>query len=88
MTGRAAGPGCPERASETAYGGLVLVAREDGRRACRSLWRCPARLHWWRWTDRPDDPLEPCPLQRCTAPRPHGCIRAPFSTLSTAPRGP
>ncbi|MFF3467568.1 dehydrogenase [Streptomyces sp. NPDC002619] len=65
MTVREAGPGCPECAAQTVYGGLVLVRRdEDGLRVCRSLWRCPAPHVSWRWADRPDDPLEPCPYPR------------------------
>ncbi|MGQ4419798.1 group II intron reverse transcriptase/maturase [Streptomyces sp. SAS_269] len=37
-------------------------AEDDGRRTCRALWRCTGRHVWWRWADRPEDPLETCPV--------------------------
>lgn len=44
-------------------GGLVLSERkDDGRRTCRSLWRCADRHVWWSWADRPEEPLEICPV--------------------------
>jgi hypothetical protein len=44
-------------------GGFVLSKREDdGRRTCRSLWKCSGRHVWWYWVDRPDEPLEACPV--------------------------
>lgn len=44
-------------------GGLVLTEREDdGRRTYRSLWRCDDRHIWWQWADRPNEPLEVCPV--------------------------
>lgn len=53
---------CPECRQPLKSGGLVLVKRDDdGRRACRSLWRCADR-HTWRWVDRPEEPLEVCPV--------------------------
>ncbi|MEU4087714.1 dehydrogenase [Streptomyces aureus] len=56
-------PDCPECGRPMRSGGLVLSGREDdGRRACRSVWKCPDRHVWWRWADRPDGPLEVCPV--------------------------
>uniref|UniRef100_UPI0028118970 dehydrogenase n=1 Tax=Streptomyces sp. TaxID=1931 RepID=UPI0028118970 len=55
-------PSCPECGKPLTAGGLVLSADGDGRRACRSLRRCADRHTWWRWTHRPDDPLELCPV--------------------------
>jgi hypothetical protein len=44
-------------------GGLVLSEREDdGRRTCRSLWRCADGRVWWRWGDRPNEHMEACPV--------------------------
>ncbi|MFF7162859.1 dehydrogenase [Streptomyces sp. NPDC008086] len=61
MTDKA--PTCPECSQPMKSGGLVLVKREaDGRRTCRSLWRCADRHIWWSWADRPDEPLEVCPV--------------------------
>ncbi|EDY56155.1 dehydrogenase [Streptomyces sviceus ATCC 29083] len=51
---------CPECSRPLAAGGLVLSRRDDGQRVCRSLWRCAAWHTWWRWTDRPEEPLEVC----------------------------
>ncbi|MZD58044.1 dehydrogenase [Streptomyces sp. SID5606] len=54
---------CPECRQPLKSGGLVLVTRDDdGRRACRSLWRCADRHTWWQWADRPGEPLEVCPV--------------------------
>jgi hypothetical protein len=36
--------------------------RKPGRRTCRALWRCTGRHVWWRWADRPEEPLEACPM--------------------------
>lgn len=48
---------CPECSQPLKSGGLVLSKRDDdGRRACRSLWRT-----WWQWADRPEVSLEVCP---------------------------
>lgn len=44
-------------------GGFVLSKwEEDARRTRRALWRCAGRHVWWGWADRPDEPLEVCPL--------------------------
>ncbi|RSR98181.1 dehydrogenase [Streptomyces sp. WAC04189] len=54
---------CPECRQPLKSGGLVLVKRDDdGRRVCRSLWRCTDRHTLWRWADRPEEPLEVCPV--------------------------
>ncbi|KKD03262.1 hypothetical protein [Streptomyces sp. WM6386] len=56
-------PVCPECSRPMRSGGLVLSQREDdGRRACRSLWKCADRHVWWRWADRPNAPWEFCPV--------------------------
>ncbi len=56
-------PDCPECRQPMESGGLVLSGREDdNRRACRALWRCPERHIWWNWADRPDEPLDACPV--------------------------
>ncbi|TKT01639.1 dehydrogenase [Streptomyces lasalocidi] len=56
-------PVCPECGAAMRAGGLALCLREDdGRRACRALWRCAGRHVWWRWADRVDSPLEKCPV--------------------------
>ncbi|RDD89360.1 dehydrogenase [Streptomyces parvulus] len=60
-------PACPECRQPMYSGGLILSKRQDdGRRTCRSLWRCARgvcqRHVWWRWVDRPDGPLEICPV--------------------------
>lgn len=56
-------PACPECGRPMRSGGSVLSGRrDDGRRACRSLWRCAGRHLWWKWADRPGEPLEACPL--------------------------
>ncbi|MFF9406579.1 dehydrogenase [Streptomyces anandii] len=56
-------PACPECSQPMKFGGFVLVGREDdGRRTCRALWRCTGRHVWWRWADRPEEPLETCPM--------------------------
>ncbi|KMS90568.1 MULTISPECIES: hypothetical protein [Streptomyces] len=56
-------PTCPKCGDLMQFGGFVLVKREDdGRRACRVLWRCTGRHVWWRWGDRPEEPLEACPM--------------------------
>ncbi|MFF3563041.1 dehydrogenase [Streptomyces sp. NPDC002574] len=52
-------PGCSQRMKD---GGLAVFKREDdGRRVCRSLWKCTHRHVWWKWADRPDEPWEACP---------------------------
>ncbi|MGW1806498.1 dehydrogenase [Streptomyces sp. NPDC002078] len=57
------GPACPECSLPMRFGGFVLATREDeARRTCRTLWRCTGRHVWWRWADRPDEPLEICPV--------------------------
>ncbi len=54
-------PACPKCGRPMKSGGFVLCQRkDDGRRTCRTLWRCTARHTWWRWADRPDEPLEVC----------------------------
>ncbi|MFF3464888.1 dehydrogenase [Streptomyces sp. NPDC001984] len=56
-------PACPECGQPMKSGGFVLSEREDdGRRTCRSLWKCVDRHVWWGWADRPDEPLEVCPV--------------------------
>lgn len=56
-------PACPKCRHPMKSGGLLLSEREDdGRRTCRALWRCANRHTWWQWADRPDDPLELCPV--------------------------
>ncbi|MDX2677458.1 dehydrogenase [Streptomyces soliscabiei] len=56
-------PACPECSQPMKSGGFVLSGREDdNRRACRALWRCAGRHLWWNWADRPDEPLEVCPV--------------------------
>ncbi|WP_079078635.1 dehydrogenase [Streptomyces sp. DSM 15324] len=56
-------PACPDCGLPMESGGLVLSGRDDdGRRACRSLWRCAGRHVWWGWADRPEEPLEVCPV--------------------------
>ncbi|MFB8137655.1 dehydrogenase [Streptomyces mirabilis] len=56
-------PACPECSKPMKSGGFVLSQREDdGRRTCRTLWRCTGRHVWWRWADRSDAPLEVCPV--------------------------
>jgi hypothetical protein len=58
-----AAPDCPECSQPMKSGSFVLSKREnDGRRTCRSLWGCTGRHVWWRWADRPDDPLKACPV--------------------------
>ncbi|AZP21034.1 dehydrogenase [Streptomyces aquilus] len=54
---------CPTCGRPLKYGGLVLTVREDdGKRTCRALWKCATRHLWWQWSDRPDAPLETCPV--------------------------
>ncbi|MEU0411160.1 DUF2235 domain-containing protein [Streptomyces griseorubiginosus] len=56
---------CPACDGPLRSGGMLLVHREDdGLRACRTLWRCAERHHWWRWADRPGKPLEECPYPK------------------------
>ncbi|WP_340379029.1 dehydrogenase [Streptomyces sp. SS7] len=56
-------PACPDCGLPMESGGLVLSGRDDdGRRACRSLWRCAGRHVWWGWADRSGEPLEVCPV--------------------------
>ncbi|MEU3612504.1 dehydrogenase [Streptomyces sp. NPDC006872] len=56
-------PACPECSRPMEFGGFVLSRRgDDDRRVCRSLWRCAGRHFWWNWADRPDAPLEACPV--------------------------
>ncbi len=57
------GPTCSDCGQPMKSGGFVLSEREDdGRRICRVLWRCAGRHVWWRWADRPGEPLEVCPV--------------------------
>ncbi|MFH9586839.1 dehydrogenase [Streptomyces luteogriseus] len=56
-------PDCPECSEPMKAGGFVLAKREeDGRRVCRSLLGCAGGHVWWRWADRPYEPLEDCPV--------------------------
>ncbi|MFF9098349.1 dehydrogenase [Streptomyces sp. NPDC014802] len=58
-------PACPDCSQPMRFGGFVLCKREDdGRRTCRALWRCAGWHVWWGWADRPDEPLEVCPLPK------------------------
>ncbi|MFF9023510.1 dehydrogenase [Streptomyces eurythermus] len=58
-------PACPECSQPMRFGGFVLSGREDdGRRGCRTLWRCTGQHVWWRWADQPDEPLEICPFPK------------------------
>ena len=58
-----AAPACPECSQPMKSGGFVLSRREDDDgRACRALWRCTGWHVWWNWADRPDEPLEACPM--------------------------
>jgi hypothetical protein len=53
---------CPECAGPLKAGSFVLCRREDdGKRTCRIVWVCSHRHVWWKWADRPDAALEPCP---------------------------
>ncbi|RSN99570.1 dehydrogenase [Streptomyces sp. WAC 05379] len=61
MTSRAAA--CPEcRQPMKADGPAFSRRQDDGKRACRSLWRCTSGHVWWKWTDRPDESFEVCPM--------------------------
>lgn len=54
---------CPECDRPMESKGYVLCLREEeGKRVCRSLWRCPERTLWWHWADRQDEQLERCPF--------------------------
>ncbi|MFG1665045.1 dehydrogenase [Streptomyces sp. Y7] len=54
---------CPECNQLMKQGGLVLSRREDdGKRGCRSLWGCTSGHVWWKWADRPGEPVEACPV--------------------------
>lgn len=57
-------PICPDCGKDLKFGGFVLCRREDDdQRTCRSLWKCSKKKHvWWHWADRPDEPLEACPV--------------------------
>lgn len=56
-------PACPECGHPLNSGGLVSATREDdGQRICRTLWRFPQGHVWWRWMDRPTEPLQMCPF--------------------------
>ncbi|MGW7048632.1 dehydrogenase [Streptomyces avermitilis] len=56
-------PACPECRRPMKSGGFVLSGQEDDKqRACRALWKCAGRHIWWNWADRPDEPLEVCPV--------------------------
>ena len=53
---------CPECGGPLEFGGMALCHREeDDRRTCRTVWGCSGRHVWWKWADRPADPLEVCP---------------------------
>ena len=67
---------CPVCDRPLTYGGMLLVHREDdGTRACRTLWDCADGHHWWRWTDRPGKPLEPCPYPTLFRHVPQGVVQ-------------
>ncbi|MFC8295046.1 dehydrogenase [Streptomyces sp. NPDC057242] len=55
---------CPDCDRPMEWKGFALFTREeDGKRFCRSLWRCQQdRTLWWHWADRQDEPLELCPF--------------------------
>lgn len=45
------------------FGGFVLCRRkDDDKRVCRGVWKCPAPHVWWNWADRPHETLERCPM--------------------------
>ena len=55
-------PTCPECGGPLKAGAMALCHRdEDNRRVCRMVWGCSGRHVWWKWADRPADPLELCP---------------------------
>ncbi|MFG2820256.1 dehydrogenase [Kitasatospora sp. NPDC048365] len=55
-------PRCPECKEPLALRAMALSKRaEDGQRVCRGVWGCDQRHVWWKWADRPADPLEICP---------------------------
>jgi hypothetical protein len=55
-------PARPQGSQPLESGGLILSWPDgDGRRTCRSLWRCAGRHTWWQWADRPEEPLEVYP---------------------------
>ncbi|MGW3592487.1 dehydrogenase [Streptomyces fungicidicus] len=55
-------PTCPECGGPLKAGAMALCHRdEDDRRVCRMVWGCSGRHVWWKWADRPADPLELCP---------------------------
>ncbi|MFJ8210593.1 dehydrogenase [Streptomyces sp. NPDC096033] len=56
-------PLCPGCSRSTVFGGFVLSRRrEDDKRVCRALWKCAGGHVWWHWADRPEEPLEECPM--------------------------
>ncbi|RST03400.1 dehydrogenase [Streptomyces sp. WAC07149] len=56
-------PVCPDCGRGMTFGGFVLCGREDdGKPTCRGLWKCPGRHVGWNWADRPEEPLEVCPM--------------------------
>ncbi|WP_426675226.1 dehydrogenase [Streptomyces krungchingensis] len=55
-------PICPVCKGQLKAGPFLLCRREDdGRRTCRLIWGCSNQHVWWKWADRPYEPLEPCP---------------------------
>ncbi|MET9700654.1 dehydrogenase [Streptomyces sp. NPDC006529] len=56
-------PTCPECSRVMEFGGFVLCRRkDDDKRVCRGVWKCPAPHVWWNWADRPHETLERCPM--------------------------
>lgn len=56
------GPICPQCDGPLKAGAFALCRRgDDDRRACRAVWGCSEWHVWWKWADRPEDSLEPCP---------------------------
>lgn len=53
---------CPECSQPMRSVGFVLSERDEGRRACRTLWGRSGRQVWWRWADQRDEPWEICPV--------------------------
>ncbi|GAA1088615.1 hypothetical protein GCM10009663_35280 [Kitasatospora arboriphila] len=62
MTSEEKQPSCPECEQPLSMGAMALCKREDdGARVCRGVWGCGQGHVWWKWADRPADPLEVCP---------------------------
>jgi len=52
-------PGCGRPYEERTRLDLALVRREDAVRVCKAIYTCAnCTQRWWRWNDRPEDPLQ------------------------------